>query len=393
MWAFAVLVLVRFEVGLDRIRIRFNKEGALGLFHLIRHPAFLAVTLFFFLIVFSFWQTEDYQYWLARIRIKIPFLIFPLMFVALPAFKEQELDGLFYFLLFALLVTSLGIGIYYLWNAVEINEALKRGQPMPTPHNHIRFSLLLAYGIIGGGYLFQKGYYLKWPQERWAILGTTIFLFLFIHFLSVRSGLLALYATLGVLMIRYVLISRRLLVGLGFLAIAILMPYLAFRFIPSFQSKIAYMKYDYFMYSQGKGDLYADSGRIVSIKVGMDIARRYPWLGVGAGNLKQEVERVFEEQYPQFEQAHMPHNQFLFVKAGNGTIGLLIFLFAFLFPLFYQKNYLHILLLSFMTIMFTAFMIEHSIENSIGVGFYAFFIAILLSYLGANPPRSEIAKV
>ena len=141
------------------------------------------------------------------------------------------------------------------------------------------------------------------------------------------------------------------------------------------------MKYDYYMYNKGEGELYADSGRLVSIKVGLDIARRYPWFGVGAGNLKAEVKRVFAEDYPGFEEAHMPHNQFLFVAAGSGIIGLLIFLFAFFFPLFYKKNYRHTLFLGFYSIIFVAFMIEHSIENSIGVGFYVFFLSLLLSHL------------
>ena len=379
MWAFSVLVLVQFEVGRDRLRIRFNKDGALGLLQIVRHPAFLAVTLFFFIVLFSFWQTEDYPYWLARIRIKIPFLIFPLMFVALPKFSTKELDGLFYFLIIALLITSIGIGGYYWVNASEINEALKRGQPMPTPHNHIRFSLILAYGIVAAGYLYLKGFYWRWKAERWFILVTLIFLFLFIHFLSVRSGLLALYATLFVLAIRFVFISKRYWIGLGFLLLIIGIPYLAYQYVPSFQSKVAYMKYDYYMYSRGEGELYADSGRIISIKIGMDIARQHPLFGVGAGNLKKEVQAMFQEQYPDFKEAHMPHNQFLFVLAGTGVFGLLLFLFAFLFPLYHQKNYQSVLFLSFMTMMLTAFLIEHTIENSIGVGFYAFFLSILLS--------------
>ena len=381
MFAFAFLVLFQLKVGPGHFSWTLNKADAPRLLTIFQYPSFAVLSIFFFLVLFSFWQTYDYQYWLARLRIKLPFLVFPLMFVALPRFTEKEVKGLFYVLLISLLITCLGIGANYLIHFDEINELLKQGQPMPTPHNHIRFSILLALGIIGGIYLVEEGYYWRYEVEKKWIIGITIFLFLFIHLLSVRSGLLSLYTALFMLTIRYILKTRRYWMGLTFIILLISIPVITYQLVPSFKSRIAYMKYDYYMYQRGEGALYSDSGRIVSLKVGMDIAKEHPWLGVGAGNLRAEVTRIFEEEYPNFEDAHMPHNQFLFVVAANGIIGLILFLFAFFFPIFYRRNFRHTILLGFSSIIFVAFMIEHSIENSIGVGFYIFFLSLLLSNL------------
>ena len=381
MFAFAFLVLLQLKVGLRHFSLKYNKADAPRLRDIFKYPSFGVVTLIFFLVLLSFWQTIDYPYWFSRLRIKLPFLVFPLMFVALPRITDRELKGLLYFLVFALGLTGIGIGINYLLHFEEINILLKQGQPMPTPYNHIRFSLLVALGIVSGLYLIETKYYLKYPWERKWIIATTIFLFLFMHLLSVRSGLVCLYAALLVLLLRYILLTKRYLIGLGLVLGLCLMPILAIQFIPSFKSKIAYMKYDYYMYNRGEGGLYSDSGRVVSLKIGWDIFKAHPWLGVGAGNLDAAVSKEFETEFPAFETYHMPHNQFLFVAASNGLIGLLIFSLAFFFPFFYRSNYKHPVLLGFYAITFISWLVEHGIENAIGAGFFIFFLSVLLSNL------------
>ena len=95
----------------------------------------------------------------------------------------------------------------------------------------------------------------------------------------------------------------------------------------------------------------------------------------------QEIDKVFRTKYPEFKQTHMPHNQFLFVAAGTGLAGLGLFCIALFYPLFYRKNYRNDLMLAFYTISLTAFMIEHSIENSLGVGFFVFFLTLFINHL------------
>lgn len=379
MISLAVLSLIRFRVGARVFEVSIDKEAIRRMLRIARFRPFAVLALFFFIVLLSFWQTEDYSYWLARLRIKAPFLALPLVFLGHPRLEERQWQGLLYFLLVLLLITAFGVGINYWIHYEEIQLMLKQGQPMPTPRNHIRYSLLLAVGVVSGGYLFSKGFYWRYAWERYFILGAAIFLFFFIHLLSVRSGILALYIALFLLAVRYIFTSRRYWLGLGVLLALLAMPMLAYQLAPSFQAKLSYMRWGLLKYQEGEGAPYADTGRIVSLKVGWELSRRHPLFGAGAGNLRQEVEKIYERSYPQLPEAVMPHNQFLFVLAGTGLVGLSLFLFALFYPLFYHRNYQHPFLLGFYGIILASFMLEHMIENSTGVGLFLVFLLLFLN--------------
>lgn len=378
----------------DDRKLRIKADTWTKLAQLPKFPSFWILSLLFFLLFINAWVTEDVDFWLTRLRIKLPFLLLPLAFYLFPRFNEREVMGLLYFLLLVLCITCVGIGVYYLGHQEAINIALKKGTPMPTPRNHIRFSLLLAYGVISGAYLWFKGFYWKYPQERKAIGFTVLFLFAFIHFLSVRTGLLAMYCSMGSFILISGLWSKRWKVSLLLVVGLATLPVLSYFLIPSFKSKITYMRYDLMMYQEGRGDLYADAGRIVSWKVGYDIASAQPVLGVGAGNLRQAVHAQFAEKYPTYSTRLMPHNQFLYTVAGTGLVGGIVFLIAILFPVLYRRNYQHPLVFTFFALMMGAFMVEHTIENSMGVGFYLFFTLLLLNHLNlpADPKQAELSK-
>lgn len=381
MFGLAVLCLVEVEFGERSFRIELDRGALRRLRRFWKYPALMSLGLFFLVVLLSFWQTYDYGYWLARLRIKLPFIGLPLVFIALPRFRERQVLGLFYVLLIILLLTSLGIGVNYLLHYEQINELIKEGRPIPTPRNHIRFSLVLAYGILGGAYLYYRRFKWRYEWERPLILAVTAFLFLFMHFLSVRTGLAALYLGVLTMLARYVYVYRRYGLAVGVLAGLILLPVIGYHTMPSFRNKVNYMRWDWKMYQEGKGADYADSGRLTSLKVGYDLFRENPVFGVGAGNLRAETARVFAAEHPEFREPLVPHNQFLFVLAGTGLAGLSLFLFAFFFPLFYRYNYREPLLMGFYSIAFAAFMLEHTIENSIGVAFYCFFVLLWLNSL------------
>ncbi|MFN7115664.1 MAG: hypothetical protein ACK4TA_02635, partial [Saprospiraceae bacterium] len=157
-------------------RIRFNP----GLLQNINQPVYWVITLFFLIVFISGWQTEDWGYWLGRLRIKLPFLILPIAFLGLPVFSQRQYFGLIYFMLIALFVTCIGVGINYLLHFEVITESIKHGKSIPTPANHIRFSLLLTLGVLGGSWLAWKQYYWRFAWEKLVIQSITLFLFLFI---------------------------------------------------------------------------------------------------------------------------------------------------------------------------------------------------------------------
>ncbi|MEL6867597.1 MAG: O-antigen ligase family protein [Bacteroidota bacterium] len=346
-----------------------------------RQPSFLVIPLFFIVVLLSFWQTENWAYWLERLRIKLPFLLLPFVFLALPRFKDRQLQGLFYVLMIMLTLTGIGTVTNYWFNMEEIQKNLRQGHSMPTPRNHLRLSLLLAYGIIAGVYLYWKDFYWRYRLERKLILGMVLFLLFFLHFLSVKTGLLTFYAAVFVLLIRYLYLSGNYWRGGLILLSMCLLPYLAYRTVPSLNAKIGYTLHDLDMYFQGKGVAYADSGRLISLAVGWDIFKRHPFFGVGAGNLRTEVHRIFEAEYPNHPAPIEPHNEFLFVLAGTGLFGFGLFCLAFFYPLWHRRYYRQGLFLAFYVIMFIWNMIEHGLESSVGVALFIFFVLLWLNVL------------
>jgi len=344
-----------------------------------KYPAYLAITLFFWITFIGVWDLQEPWYFKARLRIKLPYVLLPLLFMVLPSFSARKRDSYLLFMLALLAITAIGVLVNYALNFEGINELIRKGKPMPTPRNHIRFSLLVVLGIIAGGYLSAKKFVWRFQAERYITPALTVFLFFFVHVLSVKTGLVVLYAALLFIIFRYLLFSRYYRLAIAGLLILIALPFIAYQTVPSFRSKIMYTRFDYFMYQHDRGEVFGDSGRLISLQVGWDIFREHPILGVGAGNLKKAVERKFGSEDIDYWETLMPHNQLLFTAAATGLVGLALFLLAFFFPLFYKKNYKDFLLLVFHLILFTLFMVDHPCETALGVAYHSFFLLLFLS--------------
>lgn len=378
MWLIPALGLFAYSYGQTWYIPRLS-ERALSLQPLApENRSFLLLTGLFLIILLSAFQTEDWSYWWERLRIRLPFLILGLSGMMLPGLPQRRLHAILALLLGFMTLTCLGVGINYLMHADVIQAAMIRGHSIPVPRNHIRFSLLLAMSILGGIELIRTRYTYRWSWERKAIIFATVFLVFMLHFLSVRTGILAFYGGAILLGFWVGIRSRKVWIPLVLFAGFATLLWGSYHVLPSLKSKIDYMRYDLAMHRQGEGGQYADSGRIVSLKTGLKIFSSHPWIGIGVGNLRQEVNRLFKEDYPDYAEPLTPHNQFIYVMAGTGIVGLGLFLYFFFGPLFISGNFRAPLLLSFYGLTGTAFLLEHTIENSMGTGFVVLFLILLL---------------
>ena len=185
-----------FDIQLKPFKFRLHPRLKENWFQFWKTPVFWIPSLMFFLVLVGTFYSADFRYSFERLQLKIPFLALPFAFFCLPRLSKRGYLGLFCFLVTILFLTNIGIGANYLLNFEEINEAIAQGKPIPTPRNHIRYSLLLSLGILAGIVLSYKRFYLRWKAETWMIAIFTLFNFIFIHILSVRSGLAVLYSSL-----------------------------------------------------------------------------------------------------------------------------------------------------------------------------------------------------
>lgn len=340
-----------------------------------------ALSFLFWIVFLSGIYSDDKIGWLNWVRIKLPYLFLPFAFAGVKKLSERSFTALLYaFILTFFVSTSVILCRYYL-NYTLLTESLLKGSALPIPYSHIRYALMLGFSFFCSLYLWQQKLFLFHAYERYLQLFLSLFAFVALHILSVRSGLLAVYLGLFLLAVGAIIIDRKWMLGIGLVIATAVLPYLAYQFVPSLHNKINYMRYDLGEYQKGEINDRSDAMRIVSMKIGIDVWKEHPLIGAGAGDLKNESDKFYESGYPSVspENRRLPHNQFIWLLATTGVIGLLVFLFSFFYPLLSSGLHKHWISVVFYLSLFSSFFTEHSLEEQMGTGFYLIFLLLLMN--------------
>jgi len=374
---FGILILAFFDISPDyRPIISPSLRKKWGAF--FRTPSFWALTLVFFSIFFSGLYSDNFDYWFERSRIKLPFLGLPIAFFFLPKLAQKDYRKIALFYIFVMVLSAIGVSINYGLDFEQINTLIGQGQNIPVPRNHIRFSLGIAIALMLsiGLYVDESPLFKK---QKTLVVIAAILLFFFQHLLAVRSGIIGMYLGLLVFLVKSITIRKYRRFGFLGLALIIIMPYLGQRYIPSLNRKVGYMLYDWKMRQQGRAEQYSDSGRIASIQLGLKIGNEHPILGVGAGDLQDKMGLYLNPIHQ--KKGLIPHNEYVLYYASTGIVGLGLFLFGILSPIFWRKHYMSALFLSIQVILLLSFFVEATLETSTGTGYYLFWSLIGLLFV------------
>ncbi len=337
----------------------------------------LILSLFFLTFLVSGIYSEDQPYWLQKINVRLPFILLPVGMISLRYMKHKTFQWLLYFFMWLIVVSSIAVLVNYIEHYDQINGMYSAGQTMETPYSHVRFSLMVCFSVFIGWYLYHGDFQPLFRGEKYLTLIATFFLIVFLHVMAVRSGLLAFYLCAIFLLLRYVFLFRKWKQGFLALVILMLLPVVAYNFFPSVKTKVQYMKYDldqYFSFNQVAG--LSDANRLLSMKNGLEIWKENIWIGVGAGDVKNEALKKYAD--PEIKTASkLPHNQIVWELASVGFIGFALFWFASLFPLFYNRNYTAPLFVCLHIILFSSYLTEATIDDSNGNGLYLIFLVLI----------------
>jgi O-antigen ligase len=361
----------------------FNRNIANNFRTFVQNRALVGLTLVFFIVLISGLWSENVDWWVNRVRMKLPFLLLPFAVVALPFFDKKvyyPILAFFFWLMVGVCGYSLGL---YLLNVEATHEAYKLGQVLFTPVMHVRFSLLVAYAIVVGVWLFLEKFQFRFSIERWLLLAATVFLLVYLHILAVRSGLVSFYAASVYIMILWMVKSKRYVLGMGVAGFLIIGSTLAIRFTPTLWNKIAYTRWSWSQFERRErlADL-SDSYRLATIEAGLAIGNAHPVLGVGFGDIKDETRLYLQQHYPELlQQLYMPQSQYVLFYAATGFVGLLIFSFTTFLPLLYQKSWQHLLIGSFHIMLIVSFVVEQTLETQLGTAIYGMFAVLGIRHL------------
>ncbi|MCY7410380.1 MAG: O-antigen ligase family protein, partial [Chitinophagales bacterium] len=347
--------------------------------------------VFFIYVVSAINSTTDSAFLNDRIRMKLPFLFLPFAFSVfannISALQYRLLIFLFMILSF---VTAIFITFDFYSDYIDIVNSYNHGHTVETPFSHVRYSLMIAFSIICGAYLFFKRFFLFYHWERWLILAATLFLIFFQHLLAIRSGILALYLCAGWFLLDQGFRKKNLKASLLIGFILLLAPLAAYLLLPSVQMKVNYMRVDLKELLVKGNASYSDGGRILSIQKGLEILKEHPFTGSGIGDLQTEMKVKLENSTENPNDVLLPHNQFVFIAAGTGIFGLLVFIAAVFLPLFSKKHLRNPLFVCFNIILISSFLTEPTIEEQIGTSFYLMFLLLIYVFVLFNDDEGSL---
>lgn len=345
-----------------------------------KSPVLISFGLLFLLYPISILWSDDVAEAIMRVNARIAFLLLPFGFIVLRSLSQRHFIGILSFFLSISVLTSLFVlGSYFvsLDNISDIYSVYKTGRVMQTPYSHVRFSILIAFAVFTGIYLYHEKTVFHSKNKQSIIIASVAFLILFLHMLAVRSGLITLYTGSLFLLFRFAYLKRQWIIFFSALILMILLPIMAYKFVPSFEGKINYMIYDWKEYfNKGNTAGLSDATRLLSMEKGIHTGLNNFWAGTGIGDLKSETDKLYTE-YPEIpSNKRLPHNQFIWVFASTGIVGLMLFIILFFYPWISQFNFRNPMISLLYIVITVSFITEATIEEQIGSAFFLIFVLL-----------------
>ncbi len=327
------------------------------------------------------WST-DWTYFWEHLQVKVPLFFLPIAFATAPRFSTIQLKRLILVsLLVSLVAASYSFYFFFTETAYYI-EQYRFAHSLPTLAygNYIQLSLLVVFicffTLVNVGLFEHK-------IAKGLIALALLILLLFIHVIASKVALLALY--IGFLIYA---------VHLGFklnwryffaLLLAFIVCFaIAYNTIGTFKNKIGYLYYSALQFTQAESDEkldpnYSDIGRLISYRVAIQEIKKSPILGFGEGDVMKTMKNGYQRAFPQVpeEKILLPHNQFLITLLSIGCIGLVLFLWYILIPIWAVYKQSPFIALLFAAIQLLGLLVEPALEIQSGVFVFIFCTGII----------------
>jgi len=349
----------------------------------IKNRYYLSVTIIFFLFLISGLWSDDTDYFLNRMRIKLPFLFLPFAFYLSPRLSKALMQRLMLFFIGLIFCSVLWSVVMFLNDYTHYISIYGKGQILPTPIHHIRYSLLVVTAVLMSIYLVISQPAMVYKAQKKILAIIVVLLSIYLHVLAVRTGIMGLYVVIGSIIIYYALQKQHRKKAGILLAVSMVSLLLAINYVPTIKKKIGYMNYSLELFAKNENIRHlSDSRRLGSIFAGVQLIKENPVFGVGIGDIMEETNQYLKLHYPELTDLELlPHNQYILTGASIGILGMLIFIFCSIYPLFYFHGYNDIFMLGSLLMLTASFMVEHTIESQIGVAAYIFVLLFSMKNL------------
>jgi len=365
----------------------FRKNLGPRLKTFVKVKPFVIISALLLLYLISGLNSIDKGSWIRRIDNNLIYLVLPLAFALNAPIKKSYLKSILYFFFWCTFFVTVATLLDYYLNFDEANTNYLVGKTIQTPISHPRFSMFITGSILCGFFLWKERFTWGIPFERVFIAIAFLFQVLFLHILAVRTGIFSFYLITLFAIFYYLFRRGRLKAGVALLLVAFTLPVVSYFAFPSLKNKLRYVRYDWVtIFKGGSPEHMSDNTRIRSLKIGLDLFKESPLIGTGIGDMRNEVNALYEERHPQMDRSErfLPTNQIIFTLTGFGILGLTWFLFCLLYPLYYKGNYRNFFLTAFYIVVFSAFIGENAVELILGKSFFLIFSLTAILLLNAS---------
>ena len=281
----------------------------------------LAFIVFFLVHLLGLFWTEDLNWGFQMARKMLTFLLVLPIFITIS--KKENIK--YYLMSFLIAIGISELLSYLVW--FELIEPFGNATVMnPTPvMGHISYNPFLAFAI----YLVLHQLLFKESLSRSMRTIYTFFALSMTFNMFItggRAGQIMFFASLGVLIFQYFRNSqvKATLVSAILISLIILGGY---NYSSVFKTRINQVIYDLALFTTNPNTSIGH--RIIFTENTLDMIKSAPFIGVGTGDFPTEYNKVNIINSPAVKSTVQPHNQYLYILAQLGFLGLASFFWIF----------------------------------------------------------------
>ncbi len=334
----------------------------------------LGVVVMFSLPILGLLHSDNLSEGLESIYRKLPLGLLLFSYWVLPRFTPRQMKTLA--LVFVLTQLTIGLAslvVHWFWPSWLIEARVGGRIPAITGVSHIYYGVILAYSNFLAFYFYWRQRKLKGIETR--IWGVSAFVgVLIIHLYASRTGLIAWYSGLTMLLIYLMAYRKRWWLGLGLFIGLIGMSWLANQ-VPLIESKVQESISDLYSFQSKDQDLSYRSAslRLLAWSNAIEIIFESPWIGTGIADVEAQMELNYQHN-GSYSRARSPllnpHNQYLTYLIAFGIPGLALLLAVIFIPIFALRGPPMALGFCMSGVLLASLMFENILERQIGMTFF-----------------------
>jgi len=347
----------------------------------------LLIIILYLLYVIGVFYSSDIKEALFDLEVKLPIIIFPILFLFLPRnFISKKNIWLYCSAIIAGLVINIFYCFYY-----GILNAINNSLPLIPEISYTKLSLsfhpsyLSLFASIALIFVYKipfKNLFNFNTRTNFIVKFLLYFIItIFLLMLKSRSGFIAMTISYIWIICNTFFVEKRKLVSIFTLIIITFFYILVFnsgQFSGRYYNAIENMSesnttstYNASSMSQRKF-IYSNS---------IDLILEKPFFGVGTGDVKLTLNKLYSNEQVDFKSYLNAHCQFIQTTIALGAVGFIVLLIIFLFPIiemYKQKEYF---LVTIFVLIGVSFLFESMLERQMGTFFFGLIYVLTSSFL------------